>query len=103
MPTPLSIRRIDKRRPAREEISQLRACLAPEGNVVSEAGRKKTIEVFGAPLTPIQVVERICSDVREQGIDAVLKYTAQLEGPANSRPTARTGQRTPIRAPGGGS
>ncbi len=81
MPTPLSIRRIDTSQPgAAEEISQLRACLAPDGNVVSAAGRKKTIEVFGAPLTPVQVVERICSDVRQQGIDAVLKYTAQLDG-----------------------
>jgi len=81
MPTPLSIRRIDTDQPgSAEEIAQLRACLAPEGNVVSEAGRKKTIEVFGSPLTPVQVVERICNDVRQQGIDAVLKYTAQLDG-----------------------
>ena len=81
MPTPLSIRRIDTRQPgAAEEIAQLRACLAPEGDVVSEASRKKTIEVFGQSLTPVQVVERICSEVRQQGIDAVLKYTAQLDG-----------------------
>jgi histidinol dehydrogenase len=81
MPTPLTIRRIDTRQPdAAEEIVQLRARLSPEGNVVSEAGRKKTIEVFGEPLTPVQVVERICTDVHRQGIDAVLKYTAQLDG-----------------------
>jgi histidinol dehydrogenase len=78
---PLNILRIDTRQPgAAEEIAQLRARLAPEGNVVSEANRKKTIEVFGKPLTPVQVVERICDDVRRQGIDAVLKYTAQLDG-----------------------
>ena len=81
MPTPISIRRIDTRQSgAAEELARLRACLAPEGNVVSEANRKKTIEVFGAALTPVEVVERICSDVRQQGIDAVLKYTAQLDG-----------------------
>lgn len=81
MPTPLAIQRIDTCQPgATEEIAQLRARLAPDGNVVSEASRKKTIEVFGKPLTPVQVVEQICEDVRLGGIDAVLKYTALLDG-----------------------
>ena len=49
----LSITRIDTRNPdAAAAIAALRAKLAPEGNVVSEAGRQKTIEVFGEPLTP---------------------------------------------------
>ncbi|MAT70696.1 MAG: histidinol dehydrogenase [Planctomycetaceae bacterium] len=77
----LSITRIDTRNPdAAAAIAALRAKLAPEGNVVSEAGRQKTIEVFGEPLTPVQVVERICLEVREQGVDAVLRYTAALDG-----------------------
>ena len=67
------------RRP-RRQIAALRAKLAPEGNVVSEAGRRKTIEVFGEPLTPAQVVERICGDVRSAGSTAVLEYTAKLDG-----------------------
>ncbi|TWT77950.1 Histidinol dehydrogenase [Posidoniimonas polymericola] len=73
--------RIDARQPgAAAAIDELRQRLAPEGNVVSEAGRRKTIEVFGEPLTPVQVVERICREVREQGVDAVLEYSAKLDG-----------------------
>lgn len=78
---PLAIPRIDTRDPgSAAQIAALRAKLAPEGNVVSEAGRRKTIEVFGEPLTPVQVVERICGDVRERGLPAVLEYTAKLDG-----------------------
>jgi histidinol dehydrogenase len=65
---------------AREQIAALRAKLATDGDVVSEAGRKKTIEVFGEPLSPLQVVERICRDVRQRGLAAVLEYTAKLDG-----------------------
>ncbi|TWT48268.1 histidinol dehydrogenase [Botrimarina hoheduenensis] len=79
----LSISQIDARRAeAQVAIRALRDKLAPSGNVVSEAGRKKTIEVFGEPLTPVEVVERICNEVRTQGISAVLRYTAQLDGAA---------------------
>jgi histidinol dehydrogenase len=78
---PLDIPRIDTRDPgSAAQIAALRAKLAPEGNVVSEAGRRKTIEVFGEPLTPVQVVERICGDVRERGLPALLEYTAKLDG-----------------------
>lgn len=77
----LNISRINTADPqARGEIATLRAKLAVDGNVVSEAGRRKTIEVFGQPLTPMQVVERICRDVRERGAEAVLEYTAKLDG-----------------------
>jgi histidinol dehydrogenase len=65
---------------ARDQIAALRAKLATDGDVVSEAGRRKTIEVFGEPLTPMQVVERICRDVRRRGLEAVLEYTAKLDG-----------------------
>lgn len=72
---------IDARQPAAQaEIDALRQKLAPEGNVVSEAGRLKTIEVFGEPLTPVEVVERICDDVAKRGLEAVLEYTAKLDG-----------------------
>lgn len=78
---PLEITRIDARRAeSQSAIDQLRANLAPDGNVVSEAGRRKTVEVFGEPLSPVQVVERICDDVRTRGIDAVLEYTRKLDG-----------------------
>lgn len=77
----MNIRRIDTREPqAAAEISRLRNKLAVDGNVVSEAGRQKTIDVFGEPLTPVAVVERICQDVRRDGLQAVLDYTARLDG-----------------------
>ncbi len=77
----LKIQQIDTRKPGSgAAIAALRAKLAPNGDVVSEAGRRKTIELFGAPLSPTEVVERICADVRANGLEAVLRYTAQLDG-----------------------
>jgi histidinol dehydrogenase len=87
---PLDIPRIDTRQPdAPAAIAQLRAKLAPSGNVVSDAGRQKTLEVFGTPMAPTEVVERICSDVRTQGLDAVLRYTAKLDNAQLSANTLR--------------
>lgn len=60
-------------------FEQLRAKLSPDGNVVSEAGRQRTIDLFGEPLSPQQVVERICNDVRTNGLKAVLDYTTKLD------------------------
>jgi histidinol dehydrogenase len=37
------------------------------------------VEVFGAPLTPGQVVERICDDVRSHGLKALLDYAKRLD------------------------
>jgi len=76
----LKIQRIDARRDdVTAALATLRERLSPRGNVVSEAGRRRTIEVFGEPLTPAQVVERICRDVREQGLPAVLDYSARID------------------------
>lgn len=78
---PLDIQRIDTSQPeAAAAIAELRAKLSPAGNVVSEAARQKTLAVFGTPMSPTEVVERICSDVRTQGLEAVLRYTAKLDG-----------------------
>ncbi|MFK7777642.1 MAG: histidinol dehydrogenase [Gimesia sp.] len=60
-------------------FSELREKLSPRGNVVSEAGRQRTIDLFGEPLSPQEVVERICNDVRDQGRDALLDYTEKLD------------------------
>jgi histidinol dehydrogenase len=77
---PLNIRRIDSRRGnIREAMAELRAKLGPQGNIVSEAGRKRTLDVFGEPLSPQQVVERICRDVQTDGIRAVLDYSARID------------------------
>ncbi|MEM8944596.1 MAG: histidinol dehydrogenase [Planctomycetota bacterium] len=75
------MQRIDTSQPeSAKQIAALREKLSPAGDVVSEAGRKKTIEVFGEPLTPVQTVERICGDVRSRGLPAVLDYTTTLDG-----------------------
>lgn len=76
----LTIPRIDAREqdPA-EALAELRSRLSPDGNVVSERGRQLTIDVFGEPLVPSQVVGRICGDVRDRGLDALLHYSAKLD------------------------
>ncbi|HVX11796.1 MAG TPA: histidinol dehydrogenase [Pirellulales bacterium] len=77
---PLTIQRIDTRRDDfRAALAGLRERLSPRGNVVSEAGRRKTVEVFGEPLSPVQVVERICREVRERGLTAVLDYSSRID------------------------
>jgi len=60
-------------------FATLRDKLSPKGNVVSEAGRRRTIELFGEPLSPQQVVERICGDVRERGLGALLECGRKLD------------------------
>jgi len=60
-------------------LAALRRKLSPQGDIVSEAGRQRTIDLFGEPLAPRQVVTRICADVRERGLAAVLEYTAKLD------------------------
>jgi histidinol dehydrogenase len=78
--TPLNIRRIDSRRDdIRAAMAALREKLSPRGDVVSQSGRQRTIEVFGEPLSPGQVVERICREVAEKGLAAVLDYTARID------------------------
>jgi histidinol dehydrogenase len=80
MSSSLVIQRIDARRDdVSAALDLLRAKLSPSGNVVSEAGKRKTIEVFGEALSPAQVVERICADVRRQGLPAVLDYSRKLD------------------------
>lgn len=64
----------------RARLDALRGKLASQGDVVSPAGRQRTIDVFGAPLAPRQVVERICGDVRTQGRAALLDYTRRIDG-----------------------
>ena len=90
MSNPLNISRIDtSQEEAKTQIAELRQKLSPAGDVVSEAGKQKTIEVFGEPLSPQQTVHRICTEVRSQGLDAVLDYTQKLDGVQLSPETLR--------------
>ncbi|MGZ3381163.1 MAG: histidinol dehydrogenase [Isosphaeraceae bacterium] len=89
-PLTLSIRRIDcASSDALAAIVELRRELSPRGNVVTPEGRARTIAAFGEPLTPVQVVERICSDVAARGLAAVLDYTRRLDGVALEPGTVR--------------
>ena len=74
------IRRIDLRSPGgRGELEALRTTLVSQGELVSPAGRQRTIDVFGEPLSPRQVVQRICDDVRREGLSAVIDYTRKID------------------------
>jgi len=73
--------RIDLSQPAgRGRLDALRGTLVSQGDVISPAGRQKTIDVFGEPLSPRQVVERICGDVRSRGLAALLDYSRRIDG-----------------------
>ena len=77
----LNICRIDcASEDASAAIRELRRQLGSGGDVVSPQGRDQTMSAFGEPLTPRQVVERICADVQCRGLDAVLDHTARLDG-----------------------
>lgn len=86
----LKLLRIDSRRDDLiPQLDALRERLSPRGNVVSEAGRRRTIEVFGSPLTPGQVVERICDEVRTRGLPALLDYAKRLDNASLTGDTIR--------------
>jgi histidinol dehydrogenase len=64
---------------AAEQVAALRAQLSGQGEVVSPRSRELTRAVFGEVLPPARVVERICADVRNRGLPAVLHYTEQFD------------------------
>jgi len=68
------------RHDAERLVDELRRKLGPRGEIVSESGRQRTVELFGEALSPQQVVERICRDVERDGLTAVLDYTTKLDG-----------------------
>lgn len=64
-----------------EQLEELRKKLSPDGTVVSERSAQLTMSLFGEAISPQQVVERICREVRIQGTQAVLKYARALDDP----------------------
>ncbi|MCE2798460.1 MAG: histidinol dehydrogenase [Planctomycetaceae bacterium] len=64
-----------------ERLDELRKKLSPDGTVVSERSAQLTMSLFGEAISPQQVVERICREVRIQGTQAVLKYARALDDP----------------------
>lgn len=98
-PAKLNILRIDSRRDdIGAAMAELRRRLSPRGDVVSQAGRERTIRIFGEPLSPLQVVERICRDVEERGLDAVIEYTERIDGARLTRETIRVSADELVRA-----
>ncbi|MDR2762266.1 MAG: histidinol dehydrogenase [Planctomycetaceae bacterium] len=88
----MKIRRIDSRKggkAVRQEIAELRERLSSRGNIVSESGRQRTIEIFGEALSPQQVVERICSEVRSGGLSVLLDYSFRIDGAELTSKTIR--------------
>jgi histidinol dehydrogenase len=75
----LTMRRIHHASDADAELGKLRQQLSLQAEVVSPRGRQLTEQVFGQPLSPVQVVERVCTDVRQRGLPAVLHYTEQFD------------------------
>jgi histidinol dehydrogenase len=73
------------------QLAALRDQLGAQGNVVSQRGRELTVKVFGEPLPPARAVERICSDVKARGLDAVLHYTEQFDRVKLTRENLRVG------------
>jgi histidinol dehydrogenase len=77
---PPAIKTIDcARENAQSLLAALRDKLSPRGDIVSEAGRRRTMELFGEALSPQQVVKRICRDVQDRGLEAVLEYGRKLD------------------------
>src|SRR6478735_1423154 len=76
----LKLRRIDlSTTNAAAQIIKLRDQFRIDAEVVSPASKKLTQAVFREALTPVEAVERICNDVRDKGLPAVLSYTEQLD------------------------
>ncbi len=76
----LNLQWIDARQnDVQEKIDALRQKLSVKGNIVSEEGKRRTIEIFGAPLTPAEVAETICRDVAEKGLPALLDYSKRID------------------------
>jgi histidinol dehydrogenase len=76
----IRIRRIDGRREdIHAAMAELRRRLSPRGDIVSRRDRERTIELFGEPLSPAEVVGRICRDVAERRLAAVLDYSARID------------------------
>jgi histidinol dehydrogenase len=72
----LKVRRIDlSANNAPQQLAKLRDQFKLDAEVVSAQSKKLTQAAFGEALSPIRAVERICTDVRDGGLEAVLRYS----------------------------
>jgi histidinol dehydrogenase len=76
----LKVRRIDlTANNASQQLAKLRDQFKIDSEVVTPQAKKLTQSVFGEALTPVEAVARICDEVREEGIEAVLRYTEAFD------------------------
>jgi histidinol dehydrogenase len=76
----IKLRRIDCNDPkSTKQLADLRRHISHQGEVVSPRSRELTRKVFGEALPPVRAVERICADVQNKGLSAVLHYTEQFD------------------------
>jgi len=77
----LNIRWVDCRSEQSTNLfAQLREKLSFRGDITTPESQERTVKIFGEALTPFQVVERICRDVRNRGIQAAIEYTKKIDG-----------------------
>jgi histidinol dehydrogenase len=77
---------------AAAEIDSLLTQLGSQGNVVSPRGRELTEKVFGEALPPARVVERVCDDVRRDGLNSLLRFTELFDGVRLTRDSIRVSE-----------
>ncbi|CAN5331545.1 histidinol dehydrogenase [soil metagenome] len=76
----LKIRQIDlKTNDSKRQIAKIREQFHHSTEVVSAHARKLTQSAFGKAMTPAEVVEKICTDVKNKGLAAVQHYTELLD------------------------
>ena len=73
----------------REAIKEMQKKLSVSAGAETPDTRKKTIEVFGKALSPLESTRRIVNDVRRDGDEAVFRYTRLLDGFALDASTVR--------------
>jgi histidinol dehydrogenase len=83
---------------AAEKLASLRTQFSSQGEVVSPRGRQLTEAVFGQALPPARVVERICTDVQQRGLEAVLHYTEKFDRVRLDATTLRVSRRELVEA-----
>ena len=74
---------------AASKIKALKNKLGVFSGMTSAASRRKTIQVFGRPLSPLEIVSRIVRDVRAGGDKALFEYTKKLDGAVLNRRTLK--------------
>ena len=63
-----------------QQLARITDRLTEQERSQPPSARQKTVEVFGEPLAPSEVVRKIVGDVRENGDAALVNYALKLDG-----------------------